>query len=64
MGPCIIDFGLKGAVAFFQFRKMGLDGHVVEFSSASWSLTLFIIHPNARISKPNFKVQSSNPRCA
>jgi len=32
MSPGFIDFCLKRPMPSFEFRKMGLDGHVVEFS--------------------------------
>lgn len=35
MGPRLIKFSFEGPMAFYQFRKMGFYGHVVQFSFVS-----------------------------
>jgi hypothetical protein len=39
MSPGFIDFRLKRPMPSFEFRKMGFNGHVVEFSFARLNLT-------------------------
>jgi hypothetical protein len=63
VGPCFVDFRLKGPVTSFQFRKMGFDGHVVEFSSVSWPDEA-ILHRNDGISKREFNdAEQQSPLC-
>jgi hypothetical protein len=63
MGPGIIDFCLKRPMPSFEFRKMGFNGHVVEFSFARLNLTKTITREWAGY-EGHLMLQCNNPRFA
>jgi hypothetical protein len=59
MGPCFIKFGFEGPMAFYQFRKMGFHGHVVQFSSVSCADSTYYTG-TAEFRRPIFMMHRSN----